>query len=423
MRKTCLSLIWAAILGCLCPALALAGGMWMYESGTPDMGTASAGRAALAEDASTAFGNPAGMTRLDRTQAMVAVEVVAPSIHFDVDKGTTLHGGGGGNSGVTMPGGGVFFVYKYSPQWSFGVAANSYAGGVLDYGNSWAGRFYAENSDIITFNVNPSAAYRVNDWLSIGAGLDVMYGYFKSRTGIPNIEKFSPDGSVSLKADAAGVGGNVGILVEPCKGTRIGLTYRSPIDLNFSDVPQIAAGPFLTALLNQSGLANKEVDLGVTIPQEVALSLYQDITDRFALVASFGWQNWSQFGKVDVGINTVNGISITSKVSYDDTFQFAIGGRYKITDPLMLMAGFAFDTSANTESTRTAATPFDRQLRYALGLQYAVSDQLSVGVAYEFMDAGPASINRTRGPLSGTLVGDYSSNYYNFLGCNVNYKF
>jgi long-chain fatty acid transport protein len=170
-------------------------------------------------------------------------------------------------------------------------------------------------------------------------------------------------------------------------------------------------------------LANKELDIGMTVPQEFRVSLYQDITDRLALVADFGWQDWSQFQRVDVNISTPTGTTLTTQLEFKDTYHYAVGARYRISDPWMVMAGFAYDTSAMDESSRSPSMPLDRQFRYAAGFQYDWSEKLSIGGVYEFMDAGEAPINRTRGPLSGTLIGDYSSDYYNFLACYVSYKF
>ena len=87
-----------------------AGGFWLYEMGTPDLGTASAGRAALAKDAATVFGNPAGMTRLDRSQLLVGTQLVVGDVHFDADSGTTVPGGNGGNASGLVPGGSLYYA-------------------------------------------------------------------------------------------------------------------------------------------------------------------------------------------------------------------------------------------------------------------------------------------------------------------------
>src|ERR1700756_5456437 len=77
-----------------------AAGLLLYETGAPDLGTASAGRAAMAADASTAAANPAGMTLLDRSQLLGAAGALLPSTNFDVAPQTTTAGGGGGNAGA-----------------------------------------------------------------------------------------------------------------------------------------------------------------------------------------------------------------------------------------------------------------------------------------------------------------------------------
>src|ERR1700687_3439250 len=110
------------------PTSAWGAGLLLYETGAPDLGTASAGRAAMAADASTAAANPAGMTLLDRSQLLGAAGALLPSTNFDVAPQTTTSGSGGGNAGVFMPVGAFFYVYKFSERVRFGMASFS------DYG-------------------------------------------------------------------------------------------------------------------------------------------------------------------------------------------------------------------------------------------------------------------------------------------------
>src|SRR5713226_5185349 len=97
-------------------------GLLLYETGAPDLGTASAGRAAMAADASTAAANPAGMTLLDRSQLLGASGAMLPSTNFDVAPETTTKGSGGGNAGVFMPVGAFFYAHKFSERVWLGVA-------------------------------------------------------------------------------------------------------------------------------------------------------------------------------------------------------------------------------------------------------------------------------------------------------------
>src|SRR6266851_8240789 len=109
-------------------------GLLLYETGAPDLGTASAGRAAMAADASTAAANPAGMTLLDRSQLLIASGAMLPSTNFDVAPETTTKGSGGGNAGVFMPVGAFFYAYKLSERVRLGVAVDSDFGAAFNYG-------------------------------------------------------------------------------------------------------------------------------------------------------------------------------------------------------------------------------------------------------------------------------------------------
>jgi long-chain fatty acid transport protein len=73
MNRLYKSLLGSASVLALSASSAMAAGIWLSENGTAGMGTATAGRVALANDASTAFNNPAGMTRLDRSQLQIGL--------------------------------------------------------------------------------------------------------------------------------------------------------------------------------------------------------------------------------------------------------------------------------------------------------------------------------------------------------------
>src|SRR5215467_15093009 len=100
---------------------ALAGGLWLYEQSTPDQGTAAAGRAAMARDASTAYGNPAGMARLDTSQFLIGAGALVIQSQFDTEPGTTV-GGGGSNLTSALPSLSGFYVYNLARDWKLGVA-------------------------------------------------------------------------------------------------------------------------------------------------------------------------------------------------------------------------------------------------------------------------------------------------------------
>src|SRR5271167_386202 len=162
-----LLVFYALILVAALRGVALGAGLVLYETGAPDLGTASAGRAAMAADASTVASNPAGMTLLDRSQLLGAAGALLPSTNFDVAPETTTSGGGGGNAGFFTPLASFFYVHKLSDRLFIGVGSYSDYGLGADFGKKWVGRYYVTSESLVSTKVSPEIAYAVNEWLSV----------------------------------------------------------------------------------------------------------------------------------------------------------------------------------------------------------------------------------------------------------------
>lgn len=391
-------------------------GLWLYEQGTPDSGMAAAGRAALASDASTVGVNPAGMTRLERSELMVGFTGLDVNAEFDISS-ATHSGGDGGNAGSFVPAGSLSYAHKLSPDLSIGIAAGSYFGLGLDYDDDWAGRYYSQEAELTTLIVNPGIAYRVNEQFSIGAGVSIVYGKLYQEIAVNNLAG-RPDGQLKLDEDDISYGFNLGILYEPIRGTRFGLTYRSEVDLEFEDT--VSAKGILPPLTLLTG---KKVDLDMTIPQAVMLSGYHQLTDKLALTANLGWQDWSEFGKQEFTIKDQNTTRLTVDKDYDDTWHYAVGAQYRIYEPWLLSVGFAYDSSPVDDKTQNSPDlALDSQYRYACGLQYDWNQDVTVGVAYEYLDLGDGKLEQS-GVLSGDLAGKYEPFHAHVISLNMAWKF
>jgi long-chain fatty acid transport protein len=402
-------------------------GIWLYEAGTPDLGTAAAGRAAMASDASTAGTNPAGMTRLDRSQMLTAVQGLYINSRFDTEL-SGFGGGDGGNAGGFVPSGSLHYVHRVTDDLRLGVSAGSYFGLGADHGDDWAGRYYIIEAKFRTLGVNPGAGYRVNNWLSVGAGVSILYANLDQKAAVNNSavpgQAGLADGKLEVDADDVGYGFNLGILVSPWGTTRFGLTYRSGIDLKFEDAVSLKnIGPVLQGLLNVSGLAGSKVDIDMTIPQALMFSAYHQLTDRWAVMGNIGWQDWSEFGKKDLTLRSTTSTTFTKDLDFDDTWHFALGAQYRFAERWLWSVGAAYDTSPTDENNRTPSLPLDRQIRIGTGIQYDWNKDITVGVAYEYLDAGDAKIDQQGGPLQGPLKGEYDTNVIQFFAVNLIWKF
>lgn len=398
-----------------------AAGLWLYEAAHSEVGTASAGMAATANRASIAGTNPAGMTRLNRSELMTGFQPMYLDSKFDLDSATYGSDDGGQNGGF-IPSASMFYVHNYSSDIKLGIALGSYQGLGMDYGDSWAGRYFVTEAELLTFAINPSIAFKVNEQLSIGLGFDVLYSTLDQTMAFNN-NPFAvgntPDGKIKLEDSDIGYGYNIGLLYEFSDRTRVGLHYRSKIDVEFEDALSLKGVlPIVPGLST-----NTDADIEMTSPQSLMFSGYHELNSNWALVGNLGWQDWSEFGKSELTLNNLNK-NIKTDRNFDDTYHVALGVRYHYSDDWILLAGIAYDTSPVSKSDRTLDMPLDRQVRYALGAEYLMNDDVTVMVGYELMDVGDGSINQTRGILDNdTIQGDFDTNYLHILTINASWKF
>lgn len=424
MRITRVTLLSTLLLGSWA-AQAQAAGFWLYEMGTPDLGTASAGRAAMAKDAATAFGNPAGMTSLDRSQVLVGLQAAYGDIKFDRDKdATTFPGGNGGNAAGFSPGGGLYGVHVLGQDFRLGLWHGSYFAGDLKYDSSWSGRYYVTKDELLTLGLGVNGAYRVNDWLSVGGGPFVLYGDLDERGKINNLDPNVGDGNFKVSDTDVGFGGMAGVMLEPWRGTRIGLSYISPVKLDFKDVLSTSnLGPGIADTVARLRLSENKLNLGITVPQQVMLSGYHELTPDLAIMANLNWQDWSEFGKVDVSIDGPDDRSSTTSLQYDDTWGVALGLQYRVAPSWLWSLGGGFDSSPMSESQRSPTLPLDVQWRLGTGIQHDLSDNVTIGAAYQLFYGDDAGLDVERGPGTGRLKGDYSSYLVNFFNVTLIWRF
>ncbi len=164
-----------------------AGGLYLNEFATPSMGVAGAGQEAVANDASTnfAFHNPAGMTRLEGHSIALGAGLLQGDTEFNTDPDTPFNGGNGGDQAGWAPLIGSHGVYSVTDDLKLGMSMFSISGAALDPDNNWAGRYSIQKLELLTLSANPSVAYRVNDWLSLGAGANVTYADIDYKLAAP----------------------------------------------------------------------------------------------------------------------------------------------------------------------------------------------------------------------------------------------
>lgn len=401
MRRNSLSSLTILIASSLVSTSSLAAAFQLYEMSTPIIGTAGVGQAVVA-DASTAYYNPAAMGLLNQSQFMLGGQVLLSYVNFSKNTANTISDGNGNNAGMLTPGMDVYYVYQYSPNLKLGVSLTAPYGGALNYTDGWVGRYVVQDLLFYTLNLNPSIAYRFNNWLSVGGGVAVEYMNLSETVALP----YQPniDGQINLKLDNFAYGFNLGVLLTPYQSTRIGIAYRSRIkhDLHGSTT-------FLRITEEPS------TSTQMIMPHNVILSLAQDLSCQFTLLAELGYANWSSMQNT---ILHVDRFSATTPRHWNNTYRAGLGGQYKATADLTLQAGASYDSSPTDTSHRLPDMPMDRQIRVGAGVLYHLIKPVTLGVSYEYWNLGKAAINNVSS--NGVLAGSYSRDYANTVQVSLN---
>ena len=402
--------ITAGILSILCTGLAYAGSAYIYEMGNPsDTGYAGAGLAARANDAGTVFTNPAGMTRFKESTYLAGVTPLYINASFNSDQNTRATGP---DKGVYefLSGGSFAAIVPVGDRLTLGVSVQNYFGLALEWDDKWVGRYESTEVALLAPQLQPTVAYKVNNWLSIGAGVGLTLGVLADEGRVNNLEPDLGDGKFKYDDTDFAVQGNFGVMIEPTDRTRVGLRYLTETDLDFSSNLYLSdVGPAIGNATESLG----KIDLGMKMPQSLMAGIFHQVNDEWAVLGSVGWDDWSRFGRVRVKIAGTEVKRIVDE-GFDDTWHFGVGTQYQYTPKLMLTAGFSYDTSMTDDSDRPILLPLGAMYRYGFGFKYQKSDDLLLGGGLSFLWEGDLEVNPAGGPATG-VSGQYDNVSITFL--------
>lgn len=402
----------------------LASGFALNEQSISGMGSGFAGRSSSAEDATTVFGNPAGMARLKSEQ----VSVGGATLFAKSDISHTRSTFGGQEDGdmvpvTTVPMG--YYVKPIDEHWAFGVGFYVPFGLMTDYGSGFAGRYYANKSEVTTLTFQPTVSYAFNDKVSIGFGPTINRISGELSAMVPN--PLSPgrnDGKLKSTGDETALGFNVGILVQATDRTRLGVTYHSKVSYRLDAKTKVTDGLF--SVLGVSG-RSYDASLEVDTPESVDMSLTHQLDDDWTLYAGSTWTRWSRFKELTSETRGLPAVlnaqlgSVTEEQNWHDTWAHAIGAAYKLNDQWVLRSGFSVDQSPTNNTDRGPRIPTGDRKVFSVGAGWTPADNVTIDVAYSYLWEESVQINH----VSATR-GAYSSKYKNSangLGASVSYRF
>jgi len=427
---------------------ALAGGFSIFvESGAAAVGNAQAGSAALAEDASTVFFNPAGLTRLEGRQLSMVASAVGPSARFSNSGSASaipsipLTGGDGGDAGswAFVPAG--YYATDVTSRLKFGMGLNSPFGLKTEYDNDWVGRYHAIKSELITISMTPALGLKVNDRLSLGVGfiaewakaeltkaIDFGAACFGSGFGpaactAAGILPQTKDGRAKVEGEDWGFGYSLGALVQVVPSTRVGIAYRSKITHVISGTATfknpVLPGPF-SQLTSTPITSNNAAKASLTLPETLSISSVTQVSPKWSLLGDISWTNWSRFDELRIRFSNGAPDSVT-RHSWRDTVRLALAVNYQATDAWKLRAGWAYDPTPVKDKFRTPRIPDEDRVWLSFGTNVKISAAGSLDFAYAHLFIKEASSNNIVGG-AGTLRGSYD-NHVDVITAQLNYRF
>ena len=396
--------LYLALLLSTAPGLATASGFGLIESNANGQGSAYAGASAVADNASTIFFNPAGMTHLPGRQFTVSVHAIDFHAKFNDGNAATNDGGDAGDLSFVPN---FYYAMPITANTWFGLGVNVPFGLKTEYDASWSYNTKGIKSDLKTININPSVATKLTDKLSLGFGLNAMYisaDLTKSLTGSPSV-------TATIKGNDWGYGYNAGLLYEIDAGTRVGISYRSRVK------QQLDGDAVFTALA-----PNGPVTADVTLPDTASLSVFKQVTPTVALLADVSWTGWSAFDQLQI-VRTTGVPLETTYERWKNTYRFSVGAHYQLNDRIKLRTGIGFDQSPIPDAEhRTVRVPDSDRTWVAFGIGYRLSDADTIDAAYSHLFVKDAPINFTNEGTSTLINGTYKS-HVDILGLQYTHNF
>ena len=427
-RVTNMKLIPALCMG-LFSSYVSAAGFQLLEQNASGLGNAYAGSAAVAENASTIFYNPAGMTQLKDREISGGLVAVGTSFKFTDNGSSVGQLAGAGNGG---DGGGWGFLPNGYLSWALnkdlyvGVGVGAPFGLKTEYSNPWIGAAQSTKFDVKTYNINPSIAYRVNEVVSVGAGLNWqrMSTEYTRQVAVagPGPSSIFVNSPLKLNLDGDSWGWNVGGLFTLSPATKVGISYRSTVNYDLTGNINVT-GP--NAAVNAGGTSSAKAN--VKLPDLFILSATQQLSDKWQMLGDVSWTGWSSIPKIDV-IRTSGAAAGTTAQSlntnFRDTFRVALGANYQYTDAIKLKFGVAYDqTPVQSDSSRLVSLPDNDRTWFSVGTQWTPSKGSTVdfGVAYLYLK--DANINNDQRAVGQGLVsGTYNDSAW-ILGVQYSMAF
>lgn len=381
---------------------------------------------AQADNPSAVQYNPAGLTQLKGSQITVGYVFEAPM--FSVDSQATGDNVNMQKQVFYLPN--VYFVTELKNEnLRFGFGANSPYGLSTDWSNDSYTRYLSTESNVTMMNYNPTIAYKVNDYVSAGAGID-FFTADVNKHRVVSTGLSSTGGDFQLKGSDESWGYNFGLLLKPSEKHRIGISYRSEIDLTLKGKVSLdglnATGQFIFGGSSYSTAMESKS----TIPRSIAFGYAYQPNNKWTIEADAEWTDWScveeEFltypdEKDATRLSTLNTDNPASR-DWRSVWAYGIGAGYQATDKLELRGGFLYEQSPLPSANFEPVLPDSNKHGITMGAGYLLKN-VKIDASYAFFKYRDRDVTRNAVGATSTNVNGKYKGYVNILGLSLTYKY
>ncbi len=436
------------------------GGFALSKQGASGLGNAYAGAAAVSEDASTIWFNPAGISELKGRELSIAVHGIQSNTEW-TDTGTTLNPSFGGSpvSGpetesldntAAIPN--FYYAASLNKRWSYALGISVPFGSTTEYNDDWRGRYTTIKSAITVLDINPAVSFRLSDTIRLGGGISLQYldaeltsaidsgavcfGIFATTAPdicpgaglLPGVQANDSLGEVN--GDSTAVSFNVGALFLPRAGTKLGLAYRHSVDHELDGTGDFTINPALEPVLQGNPatagfLADAGATAEVALPPTLMFSAAHEVNSKLTLLGDVTWTGWSSFRELRIVYDGDFPQETLTLQEWQDVFRISGAINYNTSRNLTLRAGVAFDEDPTpSPARRTARSPGNDRTWLALGATWRFGNRasLDLGYAHLFLDETPIA-NLNEETAGGTAVRGLYNSSVDILSAQFNWHF
>ncbi len=434
---------WAvAIAAAAFASQANAGGYQINEQSVSGQGYGHAGRSSNVNDATIVFGNPAGMSFLDRAQLTAGGTYLNVNSRIrNARSDSSIDGAAAGlpvapgdvqvplgpidgtNDGDMVPGTLIpfaFYAHPVNERLAFGFGVYAPFGSKTEYEDTFEGRNFGNYTEVRVISAQPTVSYRFNDQWSVGVGVTYNRVDGELATRIPGTllgRPGGPDGEVRVEGDDEAYGYNIGVMYQPVPETTFGLTYRSKVAYTLEGSSRASGGA-------EALIPNQNASLELTTPETVNFSVTQQRSDRLKLMLGASWARWSRFEEIRID-GSLNPDPITQETqNYSNAWAFGVGGEYQLNRQLALRAGVTIDNTPTSDEFRSVRIPSDDRRIFSIGAGWSPAEDITLDFAYSYLTERGTTIDRQRtlGPMELDYAADYKNEAHGF-GAQLTYRF